>query len=664
MIKRLAILTAVLLCTPFISTVFAIQYDTPLINRYGQTGLFSCQSAKTLGMGRLSVGIYGNYSSHDDFVVSVVDSGTFTDNKGSGGEWTKSDWKDYEPSMKISTFNFSLGYGITRYIDFAVMLPLYIEYINGHQPVNLDSFGDKTISGLGDLELSLKWQYPPYPHKKFFEMAYYGALSLPTGDKGVDAYFPRHSYYFFKDDEKFLDDSTGKYTESRVQDFYTSNGVEVDMKMVWTFDFDELRKGAPIESHINFGVRWTPAQLDHIFLLNAGLLYRPVNFVTFFTEFVGETRISNVDRGFKIGDDPLRLSPGITLTPPGGFFITLGLDISLASDTTYQYHIMDKNGSPKMIETQIEPQYRFVASIGWAGYILPQDKDKDGIKDNEDRCPEVPEDFDGFEDGDGCPEYDNDQDGIPDSLDRCPNDKEDMDGFEDADGCPDYDNDKDGVQDVDDKCPIIPEDIDGFEDRDGCPDYDNDKDGIPDSVDHCPDKPEDKDGFQDNDGCPDTDNDMDGILDVSDKCPNEPETYNAFEDDDGCPDEKPKIPEKPKAKEIKRGRVILRGVNFEFGSAKLTGDSYAILDQVYASLVEWPEIKIEIRGHTDSIGSRISNKKLSYSRAQSVRNYLVTQGIESIRIIAVGMGENEPISDNNTADGRAVNRRVELHRID
>ena len=98
---------------------------------------------------------------------------------------------------------------------------------------------------------------------------------------------------------------------------------------------------------------------------------------------------------------------------------------------------------------------------------------------------------------------DRDGDGIPDDVDKCPDDPEDKDGFEDEDGCPDPDNDKDGILDVDDLCPNDPEDKDGFEDEDGCPDPDNDKDRILDKDDKCPNEPETYNGFEDEDGCPD-----------------------------------------------------------------------------------------------------------------------------------------------------------------
>ncbi len=98
------------------------------------------------------------------------------------------------------------------------------------------------------------------------------------------------------------------------------------------------------------------------------------------------------------------------------------------------------------------------------------DSDSDGISDAEDACPSAAEDFDGFEDADGCPDVDNDGDGIPDAEDDCPNLAEDFDGFNDLDGCPDVDNDGDGIRDVDDKCPNAAEVFNKIDDEDGCPD--------------------------------------------------------------------------------------------------------------------------------------------------------------------------------------------------
>lgn len=98
------------------------------------------------------------------------------------------------------------------------------------------------------------------------------------------------------------------------------------------------------------------------------------------------------------------------------------------------------------------------------------DADNDGIADDVDKCTSIAEDIDGFQDDDGCPDFDNDNDGIYDAQDKCPNEPEDFDGFEDKDGCPDIDNDKDGVLDANDVCPNNPETMNGYKDEDGCPD--------------------------------------------------------------------------------------------------------------------------------------------------------------------------------------------------
>jgi outer membrane protein OmpA-like peptidoglycan-associated protein len=101
---------------------------------------------------------------------------------------------------------------------------------------------------------------------------------------------------------------------------------------------------------------------------------------------------------------------------------------------------------------------------------VDDDRDGDGIKNALDACPDAPEDFDGFQDQDGCPDPDNDRDGIKDAADKCPMDPEDIDSYQDEDGCPDPDNDSDGILDVDDLCPDEKETLNGYADLDGCPD--------------------------------------------------------------------------------------------------------------------------------------------------------------------------------------------------
>ena len=250
---------------------------------------------------------------------------------------------------------------------------------------------------------------------------------------------------------------------------------------------------------------------------------------------------------------------------------------------------------------------------------------------------------------------DRDGDGLLDEQDACPDVPEDFDGFEDEDGCPDEDNDRDGVLDEQDGCPDVPEDLDGFEDQNGCPDFDNDLDGLSDLNDSCSDQAEDFDGFQDEDGCPESDNDNDAIADVLDQCINEPEDYDDDMDEDGCPEERKSV--KVEGDQIKLNEQVF----FKFNKATIMPVSYALLNEVADVLRENPTIQVRIEGHTDSKGNNAYNRKLSDQRAASVVTYLTDQGIEAYRLESVGYGEERPIEDNTTEAGRAANRRVEIH---
>lgn len=279
-----------------------------------------------------------------------------------------------------------------------------------------------------------------------------------------------------------------------------------------------------------------------------------------------------------------------------------------------------------------------------------------------------------------------DGDGYDDEVDKCPEQAEDFDSFEDDDGCPDTDNDGDGVLDAaqfvdgqwvnDDKkgeldCRNEPEDVDNFEDEDGCPDPDNDADGILDEPDKCPNEPEDVDNFEDDDGCPDADNDGDKICDPwvegagqaetyaaickgSDKCPDQPEDFDGDQDEDGCPDLKAQFD----GCSVK----ISEKVFFKFGKWDISPRSFELLDDVATVMNQVPEeLHFRIEGHTDSKGSNKSNKRLSQRRSNKVRDYLLSKGVKAGRLEAKGFGEDNPIDSNRTAEGRARNRRVEFN---
>jgi outer membrane protein OmpA-like peptidoglycan-associated protein len=249
---------------------------------------------------------------------------------------------------------------------------------------------------------------------------------------------------------------------------------------------------------------------------------------------------------------------------------------------------------------------------------------------------------------------DADRDGVFDSKDKCPRDPEDRDGFEDDDGCPDADNDKDGIADVSDGCPLEAEDTDDFEDRNGCPEPDNDQDRLLDVDDDCPLEAEDKDGFEDADGCPEPDNDRDGILDPNDMCPLDAETANGKDDEDGCPD--------LIRVDREEGRIrILDKIHFATNSDRILERSFPLLDEMAKSLNTHPELgAISIEGHTDSKGSNESNRKLSQRRAASVLRFLAERGVPGERLSALGHGEDQPLETNTTEAGRAENRRVEF----
>jgi len=310
------------------------------------------------------------------------------------------------------------------------------------------------------------------------------------------------------------------------------------------------------------------------------------------------------------------------------------------------------------------PDWRVFLSVGYAKPV-ERDRDGDGIPDEYDDCPDEPEDYDGWQDFDGCPDPDNDDDGIPDWLDACPNDPEDFNGFEDEDGCPEghLDYDGDGIPNELDACPYEPEDFNGFEDEDGCPEghLDYDGDGILNADDSCPFDPEDFNGFEDEDGCPEghLDYDGDGIPNALDACPFEPETINGFEDEDGCPDEG------ESSVQVTEDRIVLlEMVFFDTDSDAIDPQSYPVLNQVASVLRAHAGItRVRIEGHTDNRGDSNYNRDLSQRRAASVVRYLVERGIAPDRLESAGFGPDRPIADNGSRAGRAENRRVEFHIV-
>lgn len=283
-----------------------------------------------------------------------------------------------------------------------------------------------------------------------------------------------------------------------------------------------------------------------------------------------------------------------------------------------------------------------------------KDIDKDMVSDKKDKCPDVP----GSVKLAGCP--DRDHDGIEDSKDACP----DVAGVAALNGCPDRDGD--GITDSKDKCP----DDAGLPQFEGCPDRDSD--GIPDFEDECPDIA----GTMQFHGCPDTDGD--GIEDKVDSCVNDagPIATNGCPDRDGdlVPDRRDRCPDVAgridnygcpglREDELQRVKLSAKSINFETGSATIKGASFQVLDLIAEIMQQYPYTKWRIEGYTDNTGSDAINLTLSKKRAAAVRDYFISKGVNADRLSSEGYGETNFIAPNNTASGRAKNRRVEIKLV-
>ena len=278
------------------------------------------------------------------------------------------------------------------------------------------------------------------------------------------------------------------------------------------------------------------------------------------------------------------------------------------------------------------------------GNTGPKDADADGVSDRRDKCPGTP--AGATVDATGCPR-DGDGDGVFDGIDQCAGTPQGA--TVDARGCP-SDSDGDKVFDGIDQCAATP--AGATVDARGCP-TDSDGDGVADGIDQCAGTPQ---GARvDARGCP-TDSDNDGVVDGLDKC--EGTAAGLKVDTDGCPIE---VTEK-ETELLDTGMIRLQDVNFETGKADLLPESHATLDVVGAVLSKWPELRIQVGGHTDSRGANAYNQKLSEARAQSVLSYLTGKfsGLKAEQFTAVGFGESKPLVPNNNQLNMAKNRRVEF----
>lgn len=292
--------------------------------------------------------------------------------------------------------------------------------------------------------------------------------------------------------------------------------------------------------------------------------------------------------------------------------VGLGLKVNFFNEADLMFQAQYR--VPLTTETA---RYRFFYSFGIAGNI---GKRKEAVKP-----PPPPP-----------PVVDTDGDGITDDKDKCPT----VPGVLKYDGCPVPDTDKDGINDDNDKCPDVP----GIARYNGCPVPDKDKDGINDEEDKCPDVA----GVARYEGCPVPDTDGDGVNDEEDKCPAIP----GVPEQKGCPAISQEV--------IQKVEYAAKNIYFTTGSVKLQSKSFKPLNEVVTIMNENKDLILDISGHTDNTGTAAVNQSLSEKRAAAVKAYLVSKGIDASRINSAGYGQDQPVADNGTAAGRALNRRVEM----
>ena len=530
-----------------------------------------------------------------------------------------------------------LAGGLGAGFDAALYLPLYYEYFSGagSSPGNW---------GPGDIAAALDFGLPLA--MPFVSLSLSATGSAPTSPHSGPRLPSQLAFY----------PASGRFPDP-ISRTLGLDAPRAGLGAGISLDFSEAGNGPDLKMHANVAADRTFARASEnpLGTVSASIAAEAL---------LGKAwRLEAELRHERLADDPANLgapigrstalSLGLGAKAIGGLAIRAGVQVAPADWNPYlPLSWRDEAGVERRLAFRPRPPYSASLQVSWQGFPLARDTDHDGVPDSKDLCPTVPEDRDGFQDEDGCPDPDNDHDGVLDADDACPYVPEDHDGFEDKDGCPELDNDHDGIPDSLDKCPNEPEDKDGFQDADGCPDPDDDQDGIPDAVDKCPREAENRNGVEDEDGCPEVDSDGDGIPDSRDKCPHAAEIFNFYQDEDGCPDEKPEP----------IGDGVLPGVSFDGNTSELDPESFPALDSLAARLTAYPGTEIEVQGFLDDrAGPRA--KALSRERAEAVVEYLVDRGIEAIRLHAAGYGSAQPRAPNRTAEGRAMNRRIQIHRL-
>ena len=507
------------------------------INTGGLTGINHTYSAYSLGKGSFDIGLsikgeYGHESLHD-----VV------------GPDTK--FRD----VYLYSQNFYAALGLSNWMDLAIDLPFYQDVISNHR---------SDAEGMGDLGLSLKIMHPGLKSDAVVRLGYIMRATLPTGsfDKG---YFQREPQY-------------AHVSKTNLGGAYTSGGFNLNPMLAWTFDFTRLKKSKPILLHVNFGMDalFYPDEKDNIPQENTAMqgalalewLYSPTQ--SFYTDFYGKSRLGNITDGPFLeifAEDYLTLSLGTKKQFASGLNMQFAIEGSLSTQDNFTQWSTNHGKGSNVYGTQPTPIVGAVLTLGFGKVGSKADTDFDGNPNNTDKCPQDAEDYDGYEDEDGCPDLVH--------KTEVPNIKIDTVILIKNDTITVVKNDTVTVTRID-------------------------------TLQYA--------GAQD---------------------PN---------------------------KAIALGKTTFPAIIFGFASNELRRSSYKTLNDIAQSLRNFPEVTLKVLGYTDDVGGSENNQNLSQKRADAVVKYLVSQGIESSRLEAIGKGEADPVANNSDSAGRKLNRRVEFIR--
>ena len=592
----------------------------------GKTGLHQ-QDANTLGFFHFRVGTGGTIATDN---WGYTRGALFTDQHGRTQKldvWDARMEKGRIDGALAGNFNFA--FGLRDDLDIGVSLPIYYDHAKDYSGEAIRAHMGE--GGLGDLQFYAKYRTPHLFGPDYMTTAAVADLTVPTGWRGVGIR-PRHAW--------FLDNEGGPTYA------YTANSVMLGLTGIVSVDY--TKKNVPLVWNSSLGLMIGFGDASNTLVYSTGVNWLVTDYFQPFLEFSGEMRFGNDAYPFSPITDPMVLTPGINVKIP---FLNIdfaaGIDIgignlvdgystkeALEGCKDFQIKYKGETGYRASYCYVAQPLIAGIAKLTWT-FGFDGDDDNDGVKNRKDKCPDTFPPI--VVDEDGCG-IDTDEDKVFDGLDKCPDTPKGVPV--DSVGCP-FDTDEDGVLDYKDQCPNTPKGV--KVDSVGCP-LDTDKDGVFDGPDKCPDTPE---GVAvDADGCP-LDTDKDGVPDYRDKCPN---TLPGIKvNKRGCP--------------LRRKEdldYLKKGIQFEFDSAKLLKSSYPTLDDIIALLEKIPEVKLEVQGHTDIVGTEDYNQKLSEDRAHSVTDYFESKGIAGERLRAIGFGTRVPVADNVTDEGRAKNRRVEL----